>query len=430
MRVAAALLCAAAGRALTLRGGGLRVGADPEGPAEDDPDDIELRGWLSPEGMAAVDRGAAERQAALAASLQRMGPLLTSRKAAGGPMQISAVCSQFHVPPDACDRVEQYLGHIGHSNSTRVTVKVGGYFSDMTKADVLFAISLGDLCMRRSTTSAAIYKSDFCKIMQAASTPIARNLADQHALFKFGDRMAASPCYPTFYKARFISRRDGNYILADWNRARHWGAVDEVRRLDSAFTSKQSRLVWRGVSTGKCNASSPNSRMMLCKKWSHTSSNVIDVGFNEIVQGCSAAAKYMKPTLSMLQMLQYKYILVVNGNDKATGLNWALAANSVPFMVKPDVESWLLESNLEAWKHYVPLKPDFSDLSQQVDWAKNNNRAAADIARAGKAFMKQFGPEAKETQVEAAVLTAYLDRVAFAAGGGGGSLEGRCQNDS
>jgi hypothetical protein len=385
---------------------------------------------MSPEGLAAVEGGAAARQAALSASLQAMGPLLTSRKAGGGPMQISAICSQFDVDPDACERVERYLGRLGHSNSTRVTVKVQGYFSEVIRTDVLFAISLGDLCTRRTTIAGQVYRSDFCTIMKAASTPFERNLAGQHALFKFGDRRDASACYPTFYKTRLISRRDNNYVLADWNRARHWGVLDEVRRLDSPFSSKKPNLVWRGVSTGKCNASSPNSRMMLCKKWFHTSSGVIDVGFNEIVQGCSAATAYMKPTMSMLKMLQSKYIMVVNGNDKATGLNWALASNSVPFMVKPDVESWLLESSLEAWKHYVPVKPDFSDLGQQVEWAKNNNRDALDIARAGKEFMRRFGSEAKETRVEAAVLTAYLDRVAFATGGDGGSLEGRCPKAS
>merc|ERR1719310_174158 len=120
--------------------------------------------------------------------------------------------------------------------------------------------------------------------------------------------------------------------------------------------------------------------MMLCKKWFHTSPSVIDVGFNEIVQDCSAASQYMKPTMSMLTMLQSKYILVVNGNDKATGLNWALASNSVPFMVEPDVESWLLESSLKAWEHYVPIEADFSDLSSQVDWAVANDGAAERIA--------------------------------------------------
>jgi len=376
--------------------------------------------------MAAVERKAADRQSALSTSLHAMGRLLTSRKADGGPVQLSAVCAQFGLAPDACARAEQYLGRLGHSNSTRVTVRVQGYFSEIIRTDVLFAISLGDLCTRRTSMAGQVYRTDFCKIMKAASTPFERSLADQHALFKFGDRRDASACYPTFYKTRFISRRDDNYVLADWNRARHWGVLDEVRRLDSPFTSKQSRLVWRGVSTGKCNASSPNSRMMLCKKWFHTSSDLIDVGFNEIVQGCSAASSYMKPSMSMLTMLQSKYILVVNGNDKATGLNWALASNSVPFMVEPDVESWLLESSLEAWKHYVPVKPDFSDLRKQVEWAKQNNRDALAIARAGKEFMKQFGPEAVETAVEAAVLTAYLDRTTFVTGGGAGSLEGNC----
>lgn len=92
-------------------------------------------------------------------------------------------------------------------------------------------------------------------------------------------------------------------------------------------------------------------------------------------------------------------------------MNWALASNSVPFMVEPDIESWLLESSLKAWEHYVPIKADFSDLSSQVDWAVANDGAAERIAEAGKEYMRQFGTAEGETKVKAAVLTAYLDRV-------------------
>lgn len=51
--------------------------------------------------------------------------------------------------------------------------------------------------------------------------------------------------------------------------------------------------------------------MMLCKKWFHTSSNLIDVGFNSIVQGCFAGSHYVKPQMSMQSQLRAKYILVV-----------------------------------------------------------------------------------------------------------------------
>jgi hypothetical protein len=434
MRVVLVVFWATAERVLALKTGsanegGVRFNADPEEPvAEDDPDNVEMRGWMSPEGIAAAEREAAERQEALAMDLQAAERLLFSldRRADTGPMEISAVCEQFGLSVSTCaERVERYLGRLGR-NATRVTLKVGSYFSGLIVPDTLMAIGLGDMCKIRASYAGQVYRADFCKILDAASKSAASSLKDQHALFKFGDRRDKSACYPTFYKTRLISRRDDNYVLMDWNRARHWGAVSEVSRADIPFHSKMPRVVWRGVSTGKCNVNSVNSRMMLCKKWFHTNSSLIDVGFNSIVQGCSAGSHYVKPPMSMQSQLRAKYILVVNGNDKASGLNWALASNSVPFMVEPDIESWLLESSLQAWEHYVPIRPDFSDLMQQLDWAKKNDNEAQRIAMAGKEFMKQFGSAARETSIEAAVLTAYLDRMKITTGGANGKLEGSC----
>lgn len=136
----------------------------------------------------------------------------------------------------------------------------------------------------------------------------------------------------------------------------------------------------------------------------------------------------MKDKKSIAAQMRSKYILVVNGSDKASGLSWALASNSVPFMVEPDVESWLMESSLKAWEHYVPIKPDFSDLSSQLDWASDNDDAAQRIAQAGKEHMDQFRSARTEANISAAVLTAYFDRVEITAGGNifDRNLENQC----
>lgn len=81
---------------------------------------------------------------------------------------------------------------------------------------------------------------------------------------------------------------------------------------------------------------------------------------------------------------------------------------------------------MQAWEHYVPIKPDFSDLMHKLDWAKRNDNEALRIAMAGKQFMNQFGSVSKETSIEAAVLTAYLDRMKITTGGTNGKLEGSC----
>jgi hypothetical protein len=408
--------------------GGFRVGADPERvSAQGDPEDIELQGWIGAEAMAAAEKQFTGRQTTHSTTWQIVDRLLANRTDGASLMQIPAVCETFGLGAGECARVNAYLGRLAHS-SNRVFVRVGNFFplNGTLTTNVLYAIRLRTLCKAKSTFSGEVYRNDFCEILQAAShrqsgqKPTGIN--DMHALLKFGDTRDASACFPTIYKTRLISLRDDNYVLLDLNHKRHWATLDQVPSADTPFGSKEAKLVWRGVSTGVCDASSPNSRMMLCANWFASSDSRVDVGFSEIVQNCSAATGYKKPSMSMEGMLRAKYILVANGNDKATGLNWALASNSVPFMVEPDVESWLLESSLKAWEHYVPIEADFSDLSSQVDWAVANDGAAERIAEAGKKYIRQFGTVEGETKVKAAVLTAYLDRVNVK--GGGGHLEG------
>ncbi|CAK0793299.1 unnamed protein product [Prorocentrum cordatum] len=387
-----------------------------------------------------LEQQIAEGQAAFSASLGAMDELLTvsrSQELSTRPREISAICQIFSLSSQSCKRVPEYLGRLA-TIKERMTVKVYEIKNTTLHCDSLFAIGILDLCNVHADTAAEVYRNDICNALMPSKqhmshtlqgTHGARYLSHARALFKFGDRRDASACHPTFYKTRLTSKRDDNYVLLDLNHARHWGVMAAVPSYDIPWGSKSARVVWRGVSTGKCSATAVNSRMMLCDRWFRSSDARIDVGMTSIVQGCGEAKKFVKPGMSMKGMLQSKYILVVNGNDKASGLNWALLSNSVPFMVEPDVESWLLESNLKAWVHYIPVKPDFSDLSSQVDWAVENDSEAERIAKAGKEYVRQFGSATAEAIVQAAVLTAYLDRVNVKTGGLKGHLEGECSEE-
>ena len=68
--------------------------------------------------------------------------------------------------------------------------------------------------------------------------------------------------------------------------------------------------------------------------------------------------------------LHFRYLLAVEGNDVASGLKWMLASNSVVLMVPPRRETWARESQLQAWVHYVPVQPDFSDLVEKLEFCE------------------------------------------------------------
>jgi len=432
-----AFLCLAVARGTSLRigsatEGSVRVNADPEMSLAEDPDDIEMQDWMGPEGMATVEKEVAALQAARSTSLQVMDGLLSSQRHDASAVPVSDICIRFRLKTQECARVEAYLGRLAH-NRTRERVWLRSLFPDkLTAAAHVFAIGVRSMCGVPADEACDRYRGDFCKVLHAVPNGNSL-LGDKPAFFKFGDTRDSQPCYPTIYKTRLMTHRDANYVLLDLNHDRHWGALGEVPRVDVPWAVKRAKLVWRGGSTGKCDASLNNTRMMLVKKHFYSEDARIDVGFHEAIQNCGAAKLYQKPGMSMRTLLTSKYVLVAQGNDKASGLNWALASNSVPFMVEPDIESWLLESSLKAWEHYVPIEPDFSDLRSQLDWAVKNDGEAERIAKAGKEYMKQFKNRKTETDIEAAVLTAYLDRMDIRTSkvlGIDGHLEGRCLGSS
>jgi len=334
-------------------------------------------------------------------------------------LEVSHICFSFGLDKASCDRVRTYLGRVSQFGERRVArvKQLASAFVDKQAA----AVRLRDFGCGSSTSNGRVlpipdYMRDFCHALDASAG--GRGALDERAVVfypgDFGQRH--SFCFPTIAKTRGIPGDRGNTVLLDLNHNRHWAAVSDVGDQDSPLSSKLEELVWRGASTGDCNASLPGSRMMLVSKHFDKDSR-IDVGMSLLVQDCDEARLYYKGPMTMRELLERKYILVVNGNDKATGLNWILASNSVPFMIEPTIESWLVESSLKAWVHYVPVKPDFSDLSSRLDWARANPGKVSEIAEAGKRHVGTFSDPKTEADVEGAVLTAYLDRVEVVSGG-------------
>ena len=188
------------------------------------------------------------------------------------------------------------------------------------------------------------------------------------------------------------------------NLERHWGGVREWHAWkihDRKFGSKQPAAVWRGTTTGWPEWA--GSRFSLVEKW-YERSSTIDVGFSDICQGKDAFRKYVKGSMSREDMLKYRYIISVRGNDKDSGLNWKLCSNSVVLMCPPETTSWLMESLLQPWVHYVPLRPDFADLQERVEWCENHLSACTKISENARRYMAQFMDEEREKKLENEVL--------------------------
>lgn len=160
----------------------------------------------------------------------------------------------------------------------------------------------------------------------------------------------------------------------------------KVLDVDISWEAKISKAIWRGKLSGavegetfdaKC-ASNVRCTMVL----KSTKMKNVDVGITQQRADLFVDSK-IHPVVSPMsigELLQYKMIIVTEGDGFATSLAWALYSSSVVIMPKPKNTSFLLEEKLEPWIHYIPVEDDFSDLEKKVKFVNKNSEKAKKIS--------------------------------------------------
>jgi hypothetical protein len=215
---------------------------------------------------------------------------------------------------------------------------------------------------------------------------------------------------PAIVKVRLLGDISGG-ILGPFAYVRHWGLISEARRCLTPWRNKISSCVWRGVPTG-CYDPSKNHRILFCQKY-WDKYNIGLTPLQCLQTWGRFPSQYIKPTLSVAELLQYKYIISLPGNDKDSGLNWKLASNSLVIMPPPIYESWLMEGLLKPYEHYVPLAADCSDLPQVLEWCNTHENECLRIIAIANAFMRQFDNNDVEKQIFQNIKTHYVNNVSF-----------------
>ena len=205
-------------------------------------------------------------------------------------------------------------------------------------------------------------------------------------------------------KNRSQNSNDG-VILRCLEFYRHWNKYYHKPE-DLPFENKKNCVIWRGATTGQ--PSRPVNRFTLVEKW-FNKSKYIDVGFSDICQGKDKYSIYLKKLMSPSEMIKFKYILSVEGNDKDSGINWKLNSNSLVLMAKPRTASWLMETTLIPNYHYILLKDDFSDLEEKYLWCERNQDKCKEIIKNAHIFMSQFKNKENEEQLEIDVINTYFE---------------------
>ena len=287
---------------------------------------------------------------------------------------------------EAEDRINFYYGDFPYGNTPPELPEV-------VKHDVAF------LSSQDYSLFTGGYKEDIDEYLALRSNP------NNHLWFHCGDSSYKLQPYPVIVKARDSHNPNANGVICAINRKRHWefvplAAVHPDLQVD--WHQKISMPVWRGVSTSlKHDYHRGHLVTQYSKKYDFGFSNIVEKqAYLDVFEKYNLEA-YVKPPLSIKQLLHYKYIVAIDGNDKASSINWILASTSVPIMPKPRFHSYLCEPWLEPNVHYVEVKRDFSDLEEKIEWCQNNDKLCQEIAANGKAFiLDNFSDREREFKIQ------------------------------
>ena len=121
----------------------------------------------------------------------------------------------------------------------------------------------------------------------------------------------------------------------------------------------------------------------------------VDVGFSDLHQcsddnSCNKAKKttLILPYLSYQDQLKSKYLIVVDGNSWAFRFSNFLSTNSL--VLYNGIYTFWYSRHLKPYVHYLPFKPDFSDLTSQLEYAKNHDDEMKKSASNARAFAEKY----------------------------------------
>ena len=118
--------------------------------------------------------------------------------------------------------------------------------------------------------------------------------------------------------------------------------------------------------------------------------------------------EWIKPKMSILQHLDYKFILALEGNDVASNLKWVMSSNSLAVMTRPTCETWFMEGTLQPDVHYVEVKDDFSDLEEKLNYYINHPQEAQLIIDNAHQYVSQFMDAEREQLIQLMVMNRYF----------------------
>lgn len=218
---------------------------------------------------------------------------------------------------------------------------------------------------------------------------------DNLASFLFGD-ITFAPEVPSFVKSRPIGNDNGNSVLLNLDKNRHFTFVKDNRK----FTDKQDMLI------GRAFVDQPHRVRFWEMYFGHP---MCDLG--NINKKLGSHPEWNVKPIAIDQHLDYKYILCLEGNDVASNLKWVMSSNSVAIMPRPVYETWFMEGTLVPNFHYIEIKPDFSDLIEKLNYYNAHPQECEQVIQNAHTYIKQFKNHKRERLIHLMVIEKYFQKV-------------------
>jgi hypothetical protein len=259
------------------------------------------------------------------------------------------------------DRAEQHFG----THARRYVVKDGKLY--------------GRDCAPRAIVGVAAFVEDMLLLLlrkvKVPDVDFVLNCSDYPVNPKCGDKDApvVSMCGSTLHRDIIVP----TYTLAQ--------AVSGRIRVDQAaalpWEKRKNLLVWRGTDSNR-----DRFKFNLIAN-SQEFEGLTDVGINKMVRVKHDPAIHgpVKPGMPQRKFGDYKWIANIDGAVAAYRMPAVAALGST--IVKQDshyLEHWYRK--FEPWKHYVPMRKDFSDLAYVLQWLQTHDAEAKKIGESGRQF--------------------------------------------
>lgn len=191
---------------------------------------------------------------------------------------------------------------------------------------------------------------------------------------------------------------------------RHYGLLGQVAVKDKSWEDKRNKAVFRGQLTGSLGggydkhvtAEQNCLNLIRCRLvYNLANSTLVNARLTntrkripDVLNGVNLTTS----SVTVRALLQYKGVVMLEGNDVASGLKWALLSNSVVLMPIPQHTSWAMEELLQPWVHYVPLNDEATDVEEKMQWILDHDEEARRISYASTLWMQDlvFHPDAAE----------------------------------